>query len=60
MDAALRKRFPEWDGVVNPYRLMDVAKEDDKLGIPEDHSPIKGIEASTPEVGPDDPGAIIV
>lgn len=57
---ALRKRFPEWDGTVNPYMLMDVTKEDDALGIPEGHSPIKGVEASTPEAGPDSPGAIIV
>lgn len=57
---AMHKRFPEWDGTVNPYVLMDVTKEDDKLGIPEGHSPIKGIEASTPEAGPDSPGAIIV
>ena len=58
--AALRKKFPGWNGKVRPYGLMDVTKEDNGLGIPEGHSPIKGVEASTPEAGPDSPNAIIV
>lgn len=57
---ALRKQFPNWDGTVNPDVLMDVAPENDGLKIPAGHSPIKGVEASTPEAGPYDPGAIIV
>lgn len=58
--AALREKFPNWDGTVNPYVLMDVTPEDNGLKIPAGHSPIKGVEASTPEAGPDDLGAIII
>ena len=58
--AELRKKFPNWDGTISPYRLMDVTKEDDGLKIPEGHSPIKGMLASEPEAGPDSPNAIIV
>lgn len=58
--AELRKKFPNWNGTISPYRLMDVTKEDDGLKIPEGHSPIKGMLASEPEAGPDSPSAIIV
>lgn len=58
---ALRKKFPNWDGTyTRPATFYEPPKEDGGLGIPEGHSPIKGIEASTPEAGPDSPNAIIV
>lgn len=57
--AALRKKFPNWDGA---YRqpTYDPPKEDSGVVIPEGHSPIKAIKASTPEPGPESPNAIIV
>lgn len=56
---ALRKRFPNWNEAYGQPEY-DPPKEDDELKIPEGHSPIKGVEASTPEAGPDSPSAIIV
>lgn len=59
--AALKKKYPNWDGRCEGYPAWyEAPKEDDGLKIPEGHSPIKGVEASTPEAGPDSPGAIIV
>jgi len=57
--AELRKAYPNWNGEIQQPEY-DPPKEDDGLKIPEDHSPIKGMHASTPEAGPDSPSAIIV
>lgn len=56
---ALRKAYPGWNGEIQQPEYNPPA-EDDGLKIPEGHSPIKGVEASTPEAGPDNPGAIVV
>lgn len=57
--AALRKRFPNWNGKYGQPEY-EPPKQDENTAIPEGHSPIKGVEASTPEPGPEDLKAIVV